>query len=247
MPDGSRKPLSIAVGALLGRLDELHASGLELLVGGAAVVGREEDRPREALGHHGSDLVGGVGVHHRRARDRHQHDRDVRLPRRTDRQPAEAAQLRQRHVHAHLPAELLGVERERLVLVVHPQLGVGDPDHVLLLFRWNRRSPARLDARAVAVFSKRAVLRAPERAQDAGRNQRVLGRRRECPRGRRSGSAVGAGEAGRERADALQPDRRGRCRRRSGRSSAASPPRARGGASAGRRAGTRRTPARTRG
>src|SRR5579864_5873064 len=56
------------------------------------------------------------------------------------------------------------------------------------------------------VFSKRAVLRTPMRAQHAGRNQRELRRRREgCAVGRGRDS-VGAGEARGERADAAQAD-----------------------------------------
>src|SRR5439155_21380747 len=57
-----------------------------------------------------------------------------------------------------------------------------------------------------AVFSKCAVLRTSIGAQDAGRNQRVLRSRREphAVSGRRH--AVAAGEAGRERADALEAD-----------------------------------------
>ena len=67
-------------------------------------------------------LLGGLGVHHRRAGDGHQHDRDVGLAGGPDGEPAEVAHLGQRDVGAHLHAELLGVEGERLVLVVHPQL-----------------------------------------------------------------------------------------------------------------------------
>ena len=51
------------------------------------------------------------------------------LARRADGQPAEVAHLGQRDVDAHLHADLLGVELERLLLVVHPELSVGDSDH----------------------------------------------------------------------------------------------------------------------
>src|SRR5260370_792576 len=54
-----------AVRTLLRLLDELHTAGAELLVGGAAVIGDEEDRPGETLAHQGAYLLGGVGVHHR--------------------------------------------------------------------------------------------------------------------------------------------------------------------------------------
>src|SRR5215207_7959003 len=114
---------------LLGLLDELDAAALELLVGSAAVVGRQEDRPGGALRRQALDLLGGLRLEHRRARDRHQHDRDVRLPRRPDAEPAEVAHLGDGDVAAHLHAELLRIEVERLVLVVDPQLGVGDLEH----------------------------------------------------------------------------------------------------------------------
>src|SRR4051794_35339828 len=47
-----------AVGAFLGLLGELDAAALELLIGGVDVVGREEDRPREALRHEAPHLLG---------------------------------------------------------------------------------------------------------------------------------------------------------------------------------------------
>ena len=61
--------------------------------------------------------------------------------------------------------------------------------------------------RGPSVFSKRAGSRAPVGAQDAGRDQRVVSRRRErgAIRGRRH--AVRTREARCERADALQADR----------------------------------------
>jgi hypothetical protein len=117
----------------VGRVDELQAAGLELLVGGLAVVGVEEDRSGGPLRHQGAHLIGGLVVEHGRARDGHQRDRDVGLPDRADREPAEVTQLRHGHVGADLHAERLGVEVERLVLVVHPQLSNGDPDHRSLL------------------------------------------------------------------------------------------------------------------
>src|SRR5437763_13737273 len=57
-----------------------------------------------------------------------------------------------------------------------------------------------------AVFSKCAVLRTSIGAQDAGRNQRVLRSRREPRAVGSRRHAVAAGEAGRERADALEAD-----------------------------------------
>src|ERR1700730_14624740 len=58
-----------------------------------------------------------------------------------------------------------------------------------------------------AVFSKRAALRAPVGTNDAGRDQRVLGRGREP--GAVGGGRVAErpGEGGREGAEALQTDR----------------------------------------
>ena len=129
LPDGSRKPESIPYGRSSGSLGELDATGLELLVVAVDVVGREEHGAGEPLRHQGLDLLGGVGVHHRRPGDRHQHDRDVGLAGRADGEPAEVAQLRDGDVGADLHPELLGVERERLVLVVDPQLGGGELDH----------------------------------------------------------------------------------------------------------------------
>ena len=123
------EPAVDAVRALLGRLGELHAAALELLVGGAAVVRGEEDRVRGALAHQRAHLLGGLVVEDGRARDGHQDDREVVLAGRRDGEPAEVAQLGHGHVGLHGEAELLGVEGERLVLVVHPQLRVGDPDH----------------------------------------------------------------------------------------------------------------------
>src|SRR4051794_18809938 len=52
-----------AVGPLLGRLDELDAAALELLVAGLAVVGGEEHRAGEALGHEVADLGRRLLVH----------------------------------------------------------------------------------------------------------------------------------------------------------------------------------------
>ena len=83
----------------------------------------------DALAHQLADLLDRLGLEHGRAGDGHQHDGEVGLAGRADGEPAEVAQLGHRHVGADLPAELLGVERERLVLVVDPDLGVGDLDH----------------------------------------------------------------------------------------------------------------------
>src|ERR1700730_3662689 len=55
-----------AVGPLLRLLGEFDASRPELLIGGLAVVGGEKDGSREALGHQGAHLLGGLGIHQRR-------------------------------------------------------------------------------------------------------------------------------------------------------------------------------------
>src|SRR5262249_33936274 len=86
------------VRTLLRVLGELDAAALELLVLGADVIGGQEHRAGEALRHQILDLFGRVRVHHGRAGDRHQHDRDVLLTGRPDRQPAEVAHLGQRDV-----------------------------------------------------------------------------------------------------------------------------------------------------
>src|SRR5262249_52043275 len=105
----------------------------------------------------------------------------------------------------NLHPELLRVEVQRLVLVVDPELSVCELDHRVSYVR--QYCAGTLIARRPAVFSKRAVLRTAVEAGDAGRDQRLLGRRRELRAisGRRD--PVGAREARRERADALQSDR----------------------------------------
>src|SRR5439155_387851 len=89
---------------------QLDAASLELLVRGAAIVGREEDRSRKTLRHQLANLGGCLVIHDGRPGNRHQDDVDVGLAGGADGQPAEVAQLRQRGVGAHLPAEALGVE-----------------------------------------------------------------------------------------------------------------------------------------
>src|SRR3954470_10490189 len=107
-----------AVGPLCRLLGELDSAALELLVGGLAVVGAEEDPAGSALGDDLLELGGGVGVEHRRARDLDERQRDVGLTGRPDGEPAEAAELGHRDVVTDLESDLVGVERKRLVLVV---------------------------------------------------------------------------------------------------------------------------------
>ena len=111
-----------AVGALLGLLGELDAARLELLVVRAHVVGGEEERAGEALGGEVEDLLARLVVEHRLAGDGHQHDGEVGWLGGADGEPAEVAHLGHGDVGADLPAQLLGVEGERLVLVVNPHL-----------------------------------------------------------------------------------------------------------------------------
>ena len=55
-------------------------------------------------------------------------EREVGLADRPDREPAKAAELRQRDVLAELEAELLGVPGEGLVRVVDPEADVGEAE-----------------------------------------------------------------------------------------------------------------------
>src|SRR5690349_2613591 len=94
---------------LLGRLlRELDAAPRELLEAGAAILGREEEPARGALGEQVENLLPRLVVEDRRAGDGHQHDRDV-LAGYADGEPAEVPHLRHGHVLADLEAELLGV------------------------------------------------------------------------------------------------------------------------------------------
>src|SRR5690242_4365065 len=104
-------------------LAELHALRLELLVALLDVVRREEEPAGGAFREQALDLGARVLVEHGRARDGHERDGDV-LPGDAHGQPAEVAHLGHRHVLPKLHAELLGIERERLVLVVHPHLRI---------------------------------------------------------------------------------------------------------------------------
>src|SRR5690348_9783770 len=112
-----------AVRLVGGLLRELDAARRELLVAGPAVLGREEEPARSALGQQVEDLLPRLVVEDRRAGNGHQHDRNV-LAGHTDGEPAEVPHLRHGRVLADLEAELVRVEGERLVLVVHPDLHV---------------------------------------------------------------------------------------------------------------------------
>jgi hypothetical protein len=111
---------------LLGHLD---APRLEFRDRLAAVIRLEDPGAHRALCDQCRELLGGFLVHRRAglAED----DREVRLTRRADGEPAVAARFVQGCVLAHFEPELLGVERLRLVLVVHPDAEVGDGvDHL---------------------------------------------------------------------------------------------------------------------
>src|SRR4051812_16646352 len=68
-----------AVRTLLGRIDELDAAALELLVGRPAVVGGEEDGAGRTLARELLDLLPGLRIEDRRPGDGHQRDRHVVL------------------------------------------------------------------------------------------------------------------------------------------------------------------------
>src|SRR5207253_3240562 len=159
-----------AVRLLRRLLCELHSALLELLIRGAAVVRREEQAAGGALRHQRLDLVARLLVEHGRAGNRHQRDRDV-LAGHADGEPAEVAELGNGDVLPELHAELLGVEGERLVLVVDPDLRRRQlVQHLFLLVEWTAPT---LAGASVRVFSKRAGLRTRVGLQDAGRNARA--------------------------------------------------------------------------
>src|SRR5579862_5689317 len=107
--------------AVIGRLlRELDALGAEPLVRGEAVVGAEHhDDPGGALRDEISNLLGGLLVHHRRARDV-EHDLGERLAGDADGQPAEAATG---VIGLDLQFELPDVEVERLLVIEDPDVG----------------------------------------------------------------------------------------------------------------------------
>ena len=73
-----------------------------------------------------------AGVEHGRSGNGHQDQADVVLPDRAHAQPPEVPRVHG-HVGPDLPTQDLGVELERRVLVVHPELCVGDSCHGFLL------------------------------------------------------------------------------------------------------------------
>ena len=141
----------------------------------------------------------------RRNRNRHQDEADVVLTHGPDHEPPEVPLLH-RHVGAHLPTERACVERKCFVLVVHPELCVGDGDH-------GSSSGVRVEherpygSRPRAAFSKRAVCRpsvggrhtagnADQSRRPAGDDAAIVER---C-------DAVHPSKARRERAEARQSD-----------------------------------------
>ena len=237
-----------AVGALLRLLGELDAAraAARRSVAWQSSVSRNTV-PANPFPISSPDLLGGRVVHHRRPGIGISTIATSSWSGGADGQPAEVAHLGERDVDAHLHAELFRVERERLVLVVDPQLGRGDPRSSAPCPSTCGRGTNATGARAAASSRNVRCCGRPYARSDAGRDERVLGRRRE--RG-----AVGGGgtpnvrvKLDRERADARRGRPRSRCRRPRGRSCAASRPRARAGASAGRSAATRRRRGGTRG
>jgi hypothetical protein len=110
--------------AVVGRrLRELDALGAEPLVGAEAVVGAEHhDDPGGALRNELPNLLGGLLVHDRRARDV-EHDLGERLAGDADGEPAEAAAG---EIGLDLQAELPDVEVERLLVIEDPDVCGGD-------------------------------------------------------------------------------------------------------------------------
>jgi len=90
-----------------------------------AVVGVEEQAAGRAARHQVEQLRPRLLVEHRRAGHGHQRQRDVVLAGNADRQPAEVAHLGNGDVLAHLHPQLVRVEGERLLLVVHPDVHIG--------------------------------------------------------------------------------------------------------------------------
>src|SRR5919198_625321 len=122
-----------AVRLLRRLLGEFDAAALQLFVGLLRVVGREEEATRRSLRQQILNLPAGFLLEHGRPRDRHQRDRHVVLTPHADAEPAEVAHLRDGDVLAQFHPELLGVERERFVLVVDPHLHVRQLlEHVFL-------------------------------------------------------------------------------------------------------------------
>ena len=80
LPEGSRNDASMPYGISVGLVDELDAAGLQVREGGAA--GRRSSRkivPARPFAISARTCIGGLGVDHRLAGDRHEHDRDVGL------------------------------------------------------------------------------------------------------------------------------------------------------------------------
>jgi hypothetical protein len=123
LPDGSRKPASIPYGCWVGSWENstplLFSSSYVFL----DVVRREEEPARGALGDERVDRRARLVVEDGRPRHGEQRELDV-LARQAHREPAEVAHLGHRDVVAQLESERLGVEGERLVLVVDPHVHV---------------------------------------------------------------------------------------------------------------------------
>src|SRR5207237_1089448 len=114
----------------------------------------------------------------------------VGLAGRTDRQPPEVVELGDGDVLAHLEAELVGVERERLVLVAHPDVDVGDGGlHGVLL--WGGCSPQATSRRAPRLLQSCSPSRAAVRGRACDRRQAGW-----PPSGCRSGCGPSARPAG---------------------------------------------------
>ena len=206
VPRRVAEPRVDAVGLLARLLRELDTACLQLLVAGLHVVGGEEEAARGALGQQAEDLLACLVVEHGRPGHGHERDRDVGCP--------GTPTLSQRKLPssgtvtsvAELHSELLRVEGERLVLVVHPDLRVCELlQHVVLL--WSRIVGGDV-SRARERLSSRKLLRvrAGVRLQHARRDANPRGRGRVRGPVGGGGDPERAAEARGERPDAAQPD-----------------------------------------
>ena len=126
---GRGTPVSTPHGCWVG-LGEVDAAGLERLVLGLDVVGGEEERADRALGQQLAQLRGDLGREDRLARDQHQDDRGVGLGGRARRRASGSRRARAGRASSRTrPAHLVHVEGEGLVLIVDPDLCVGDGVH----------------------------------------------------------------------------------------------------------------------
>src|SRR5262249_54298523 len=138
---------------LLRLARELHALGLQLGIGRAAVIGLEDPDPERTLLDELAQRRRALGAAHRPLLDLHQRKPQIGLRLRADRQPAEA--VVHRRVIAHLKPELVPIEMERFLLVEDMDDRVRKTlDHGMSLPSWVRAN-AGVDCHAGVYSSKR--------------------------------------------------------------------------------------------